>query len=465
MLSKIPIRWRLTGWYFLSAAVIGLFMGLGSWYEMRLSLLDAIDTDLEHRIRNFSGALSEHPVRTPEEVRSVLAREANGIAGGGDFEAFTLDGRLIYQGTHLANLHVPSTAPRSNGEVLVKRTVHTDLAPVRFVSRAVSVGTCTFILEQGEPLSVQYTSLRSFSRSILIWVIIFLTLGSISSYWISRRALDPVYTIIKDARRINVQNVSERLTLPDANDELHLLSETLNAMLERIAVAMAQIRQFTADASHELRSPLTLIRTAAEHSLMRERSPEEMVAAMRRIERETLHTTDLLNDLLLLARTEGHLMRDVLMPLNLVEIVEETVQRISPVSQGKQQSLYYDAPVHPIVIEGDPDLLGRLVLILVDNAVKYTPEGGSITITTETSEGMACLRVCDNGEGIAAEDLPYVFDRFWRADKVRSRKHGGSGLGLSIAQKIVEQYQGCIRAESEPGSGACFSVYLKLSAI
>lgn len=459
MLKKLPIRWRLTGWYFLSAAVIGLFFGLGSWYEMRASLLDAIDTDLEHRIRNFSGALVEHPAQNLDEIRRILDHEATGVAGGADYEAFTADGQLLYQGSGLARLHVPVIAPPL-GAGLVKRTIDSGAVPVRFVSRMVVVGQYRVILEQGEPLTVQYTSLRSLGKSIMVSVLLILILGTLSSYWISRRALDPVFTIIKEVQRINVQNVTERLTLPEANDELRLLSETLNTLLERIENSMAQIRQFTADASHELRSPLTLIRTAAEHSLLRNRSHEELMEAMQRIQRETLHTTDLINDLLLLARTDSCRTRNSEQPQDLVELVQDTVQRMLPLSLAREQELSYQSTPQPIIVMGNPDLLERLVLILVDNAVKYTPDRGVIVVSTECEATMACLRVCDNGEGVAEEDLPHIFDRFWRADKVRLRKHGGSGLGLAIAQRIVEQHQGRIVARSKVAQGMEISVYL-----
>ena len=234
-------------------------------------------------------------------------------------------------------------------------------------------------------------------------------------------------------------------------------------MLDRIESSMRQIRQFTADASHELRSPITLIRAAAEYSLNRARTNEELLEAMGRISRESEHTTQLINDLLLLARADAQADVLVRTTTDLCSAVSDVLERTMPLAQNRQLKMRSEIPALPFLIESGPDLVERLVFILVDNALKYTLPGGEVEVKVAEAGGSVVLEVSDTGVGISVEDLPRIFDRFWRADKVRSRKEGGTGLGLSIAEKIVEQSGGTIRVESEVGRGSRFIVTMPYS--
>jgi signal transduction histidine kinase len=222
--------------------------------------------------------------------------------------------------------------------------------------------------------------------------------------------------------------------------------------------------QFTADASHELRAPLTLIHTAAEFSLRRERSREELLDAMRKILRESGRTSRMVDDLLLLARADSGSDVSALVPVDLCVSARSAVEQAMSLAEPKAVVVNTRIPAASILVEGDEAALSRLCLILLDNAVKYGNPGGKIDFEVAVEDADVVVRVADTGVGIAPEELPHIFDRFWRADKVRSRSMGGAGLGLSIAQWIVRRHHGSITVRSEPGKGSQFLVRLRAAS-
>ena len=313
-----------------------------------------------------------------------------------------------------------------------------------------------------EPLHEFQESREQFEATLLLLALPALLLAALGGFWLSRRALFPVDRITGEARRIHISNLETRLEPPSSKDELHRLVVTLNEMLERIEIAVKRMVQFTADASHELRAPLTLIRTAAEFSLRRERTREELLDAMRKIARESDRTSRLVDDLLLLARADSGSNGSTLAPVDLCVSARNAVEQAMILAEPKGIRVAADIPAEPLPVDGDERALSRLWLILLDNAVKYTNPGGNIRFELTTANAQADAKVTDTGVGIAPEDLPHIFDRFWRADKVRSRSMGGAGLGLSIAQWIVQRHHGSITVRSEPGMGSQFVARLPL---
>ncbi len=221
--------------------------------------------------------------------------------------------------------------------------------------------------------------------------------------------------------------------------------------------------QFTADASHELRAPLTLIHTAAEFSLRRARTQDELVDAMGKILRESERTARLVDDLLLLARADSSTHEALFVPTDLSPSARQAADLAASLAQAKNIELSANIPRDPLPIDGNEQLLEHLWVILLDNAVKYTPAGGRVHFSMRAVASHTETTVSDTGMGIAAADLPHVFDRFWRADKVRSRSAGGAGLGLSIARWIVESHHGEIDIQSEPGRGSSVTVRFPLA--
>jgi signal transduction histidine kinase len=269
--------------------------------------------------------------------------------------------------------------------------------------------------------------------------------------------------IAQTARTISAQNLSRRLVVPNTRDELQRLSETLNGMLERLEGAFRRITQFTADASHELRTPVAVMRTRTELSLRKARSADEYRETIRQVHDDLEQTSDLIEQLMYLARTDCGAETLQFAPTDVAEVLREAWQQGSALAEAKQIEFRSQIPRQPIAISGDSSSLRRLFLILIDNAVKYTAANGRVDVSLRESEGFAVVEVRDTGIGIAESDLPNVFERFYRADKARNRESGGVGLGLSIGRWIAEAHAGLIEVESSLGVGSVFRVRLPLA--
>ncbi len=287
-----------------------------------------------------------------------------------------------------------------------------------------------------------------------------LALALFGGWAIAGRALRPVDTMIRTARTITFSHdLSSRIEAPSHRDELGRLASTFNEMLVSLEVAYRAQQRFVSDASHELRAPLTAIQGNLEllrrHRAMPEAEREE---ALTEVERESTRLSRLVADLLVLARADAGVSLKRC-PVDLDAVVLEAYKEARHLSQG--QTLTLD-PFEPARVEGDEDRLKQLLLILIDNALKYTPATGRATLGLHRRETDVEIVVRDTGVGIAPEDLPLVFERFYRADPARSRDTGGTGLGLPIARWIVEQHDGTITLESLLGQGTTATVYLPL---
>jgi heavy metal sensor kinase len=330
-------------------------------------------------------------------------------------------------------------------------------------ARTIDVRGRRFTICVAEPLQEFQESRERFEGILLLLAAPSLLLAALGGFWLSGRALAPVDRITNEARRISISNLETRLHPPAARDELQRLVLTLNEMLERIDSAVKRMVQFTADASHELRAPLTLIHTAAEFSLRRERTRKELLDAMRKIVRESGRTSQMVDDLLLLARADSGSDASALVPLDLCASVRSAVEEAVILAEPKGIRVVANIPAGPVVVDGEEQALSRLWLILLDNAIKYTNPGGYVRFDVGVTDSKAEAKVTDTGVGIAPEELPHIFDRFWRADKVRSRSMGGAGLGLSIAQWIVQRHHGSIEVCTAAGKGSQFVTRLPLT--
>ena len=278
----------------------------------------------------------------------------------------------------------------------------------------------------------------------------------------ANKALKPVDEITKTARMITSRSLNQRIKLRKTKDEIGRLTETFNDIISRLGRSFNQIRQFSADASHELRTPLTILKGEIEVGLRRRRYPEEYRKILNSNLEEVNHMSQIVDDLLFLSKAdmgEIHIQKH---RINLTELVSEVYAQAKMIATTKDIKVHMSNDVDGVVI-GDRLKLRELLLNLVDNGVKYTPEGGEMGISLERDDGRFKLRVTDNGIGIAPEDQPHIFDRFFRVDKARSREAGGSGLGLSICKWIVEAHGGEISVESEVDKGSIFTLTLPLA--
>jgi signal transduction histidine kinase len=259
-------------------------------------------------------------------------------------------------------------------------------------------------------------------------------------------------------------NLSARLSVPASGDELQRLSETLNQMLARVEQSMVQMRQFTADASHELRAPMTLIYTAAQFALRRERSADDLRDALQKILREAKRSTEIINQLLWLARSDAGIAPIARVSCDIVPIVKDVVSETAILAADKGLTAETNLPDATVRVDVDEPSFRRLLLILLDNAIKYTPAGGNIKVSLTHETNAVEIKVADTGVGIAEDQLPFIFDRFWRADKVRSREWGGTGLGLAIAREVAESHDAQLSVASTVGQGSTFTIRMRRSA-
>jgi signal transduction histidine kinase len=329
----------------------------------------------------------------------------------------------------------------------------------------------------GSPIDQQQATMNLVNRILLLVGLGGVCLAALGGWLLAGRALSPVQKITGTAQEITRQaNSSEslaiRLDVPDTGDELSLLASTFNTMLSRIEDSFNAQRRFVADASHELRTPLTAIRGNVDVLLRQARSDrpvsnEMLTEALTDVHHESGRMARLIADLLTLARSDARSLSESVQHqvVSLEVLAAEAYRTLEPLANGR--FLVFRAET-PVAISGDGDRLVQVMIILGENAIRHTPEGGTITIAVDqvpaTDDDPACARVTvsDTGEGIARENLPHLFDRFYRVEGSRDRGNGGTGLGLSIALGIVRNHHGWIDVETAPGQGSSFTVYLPL---
>ena len=460
MLNFRSLRFRLAAWYFGTVVVISLAAAAGYWYTIQHALDHALDQGLRYRLIGLHRFIEEvHAGGEPELARRLAETSQLGEL----YQVFNADGALISQSEALKRHGVPEHPPADLDFAIRYTTGGTADFQLRHAWQQVRVGGQLLILGVADPQRKYEGVERAFSSVLTISIPLILGLATVCGLWLGRRALAPVSRITEDARAISESNLSARLAVPDSNDEVQQLSETLNEMLNRIELSFTRTRQFTADASHELRAPMTLIYTAAQHCLRRERSREELVESMRKILRESQRTTALINDMLTLARGDSGRESAGLGVVDAAVLLREAAEEATPMGAAQGLQVQLRAPDGPLPVCADEAKLRRLLLILVDNAIKYTA-AGEVTLEGRREGLSVALSVADTGAGIAGEDLPHIFERFWRADKVRSREAGGTGLGLAIARQIAEQHGATLTVESELGHGSVFTLRMPLAA-
>ena len=464
-MRRLSIGVRLTIWYLAIFALAQLVFGAGMWFILRHNLFDLVDDGLEEQIDDLKNFLQSQPKDRPLAKLQEEVNETYAIEHSGEYlEVYAENDRLIYRSSFL-QAHPSVLLPPDQVKRPILRSRKIDDRPFRFSFQKMEINGHTFTVEMGVHADDVVETLHLFRFYLWMFAPVLLLVAAGGGYWLSRRALSPVDSLARTAREISGTNLNRRLQKLDTGDELQRLSDTLNEMLDRIESAFLRITQFTADASHELRTPVSLIRTEAELALRRSRGEAEYKESLRHILLEAERTTALLEQLLSLARTDSGREALHLQPVDLRQTLRTVVdgwQQVATI-RNLQFSSSLDAPESSVM--GDETLLRRLADILLDNAFKYTPSPGSVRLSLEQSANSAVITVRDSGVGIAEEEQSKIFERFYRVDKARSRAQGGAGLGLAIAQWIVTQHRGSIRVESQPGSGTTFRVELPMIAV
>jgi two-component system OmpR family sensor kinase len=359
----------------------------------------------------------------------------------------------------------------SPGEVqeLVQRPRFTDVKTpsgwLRFHNDVVSdEHNRPYLVQVGASLEPIHATLNKFLETLLLLVPVWILAAAGGGWWMARKALQPVEAVTHAAREISISRLDRRLPLHGSGDELDRLAETFNEVFARLDDAVRQMRQFTASVSHELRTPLTAMRGEAEVALLEAGAPEDYRRVLASQLEEFDKLTHMINGLLTLARAEAGEIPLSLQSVDLSALVSSLAEQMEPVAKWKK--LTFDVKAgDKVSVTGDPHWLERVLLNLLDNAIKFTPEGGRVEIRVLPEDNYARIDVRDTGVGIASEAIPHIFESFYRADPSRSKQVEGAGLGLSLVRWIVEQHGGTIQVESQPGQGSCFSVRLPLPGL
>ena len=327
-------------------------------------------------------------------------------------------------------------------------------------ARAPSRGR-SFVVAVAQPTRVQEEELERVRRAFYVAVPVALLLASLGGYFLARKSLAPVVEMGERAARIDAESLGSRLPVGNEHSELGRLAVKFNELLARLDVSFEQQRRFMADASHELRTPVAIVCGESEVALSREaRSPEEYRESLTILHEEGRRLTRIVEDLFTLARADAGQYELAHAPFYLDETAAECVRAVRSLAAQRGVALSHEDGGGEMPIRGDEGLVRRMILNLLDNAFKYTPAGGEVRVSVAREPEGYAIRIADTGAGVPTEARPHIFERFYRADRARSRNGGGAGLGLSIAAWIAEAHGGRVTLESSDRRGSTFLVKL-----
>ncbi len=462
------LRFRMTAWYAGLLASALLLFGVFVYAGLERYLDFSLQKTLTEQSRSIGTQLlasisSKRPGWLASEINEAYAPDVNGhfirVTGA--------DGEIIYlSGPPKDNSFDPSHVPlfTTNGKEEYLKRFQMAGGHRLFVKGMVFTNPdgSRFLVESGAPYDPIENILHGLLVTVGIYMPLVVSLAIGGGYWLMRRSLQPVDEITNRAEGITSTNLSERLPTIKTGDELERLSTALNRMIARLDEAFQHINRFSADASHELRTPLTILQLELEGIVQHYRLDPELVDQIGSALEETHRLSRIVENLLAISRLDAGQVQVEKMKFDLGELTVSTVDQMKLLAEEKLLSMHCHAAAG-VYIEADHARLKQVIVNLIDNAIKYTPPGGEISIDVYTNQNLATVEVSDSGVGIPAEVLPHVFERFYRADKARSRDSGGAGLGLAIVKAICTALGAEIKIASTEGAGSSFMVKLPLA--
>ncbi len=451
----MPIRTRLTLWY--SSVLVAIIVAMAAFLVWRLhaDLVRGLDTSLDVRVQQTAVALED-----PEDRHELL-----------DLEVFRLSRRIVPPGAVTQVVSRTGRLVATTGDGLTRPLISPDVArSIRSTYRATvdasggrSYRVRASALTRTQNVLVVANSLApvaATTRSLLVLLAIAIPVAVALSvalgYALARRALRPIDRMTSDAAAIGADDAERRLEMPLVNDEVGRLGRTLNSMLERLQGSIVEQKRFTADASHELRTPLAIMQSEIDVALRAPETSENPRAALRSMREEVVRMSRLVDSLLMLMRADEGGLELAAGEVDLADVARIVRNRFA----ANDSRITVDAA--PVVVWGDSDRLDQLLTNLVDNALKYAPDG-QVRVDVRADDGSyAIVEVSDDGPGVPAHDVDHVFDRFYRVDKARARSAGGAGLGLAICREIAHAHHGEISVHNGERGGAVFTVKLPL---
>ncbi len=464
----LSLRSKLTAYYLAILSAILLFFGFAIYTYLSRSLLATIDESLIYQARKIENHFA---------VNAGI--DVSGMSEENDEQLLQLSPHLVqvfddnWHMTEEMYLSQNDRLPIDKNDLLKleagKPRFETVKLPNGEEMRVVTLraknheASGTYFIRLGHSLDALRNARRRSLIVLSIAIPLVLLLGSYGGLTLANQALRPVDRITRAAEQIAGGDLAERVPAPAKMDEIGRLAATFNHMISRLQAAFERQKQFTSDASHEMRTPLAVMRGDIEITLRRERTAEEYRRALESNLEEIVRLSRLVEDLLMLARGDSGRVELRREPLDLSKLCQQMVEYISPLADQRQQTLNYNGPNTALMVNVDALRIKQLLLNLLDNAIKYTEPQGRIALGLKTEDKDAVITVTDTGRGIPPEDLPHIFDRFFRRSaKTADRSATGFGLGLSIVKWIVDSHGGKIEAQSEVGKGTTFRVRLPL---
>ena len=450
------LRFRIAGWNAFVVFATATVLLIGVRQGVKAALVVEIDEQLKEDLNELALTIQTLDKLDLPLLEQQLERKASGHEDLGWFVRLIGEERnLIWEsrkpqqaGSQRPTWESEMTGAPDESHRVKSRKLDPPVAQIN----EIQVG-CSLVLTSDELARIDSNAINAF--------LVLCAAAPLIGFWLASRAIRPLAEITDTARRIDANQLAERLPQRGTGDELDRLSSTLNGLLDRVAQQQRARRDFLANSAHELRSPLAAIRSSVEVALLAPRSGEEYEQLLQELIDESTSLEQLVNQLLLLAETDAERLSVQAAPVRFDELVRKAVNMFEAVADTRSIRLT-SVPFPEVVVAGNVQHLRQVVNNLLDNALKFTPDGGTVrvSITQDLSQAQMTLTVQDSGCGIPASDLPHIFDRFFRGERFRARHGpiGGTGLGLSICEGIVSGHQGTIHAESVMGQGTSLIV-------
>jgi heavy metal sensor kinase len=443
------IRTRLTLWYLAVIVVLLLIFSSVAYFMLDYTLYNNLDNTLQNR----ANSLNTPTYVVPKSNELLMSFDANGnetqSVGGVTVDTPKLSG-LIKKAIAGQNAYLSATGTENQN---IRLYATSFLNPFNGQPVVIVVGQTTTEITD---------VLHTFVYVIVIAMVAIIILAGIGGLFLAERALKPVQQITKTAQNIEGSDLSQRINVK-TDDELGMLASTLNEMIGRLEESFNRQRQFTADASHELRTPLAIMQAEATLALSKERVPDDYRKSLETISQESDYMSSVIGKLLFLARSDAGKEQLTFEDVELKGLITGLASNIEALAQDKGIKFAVDAH-EELMVSGDKVKLRQLFINILENAVRYTPTAGHISVSLVKQESNAVVSISDTGIGIPPEHLPHIFERFYRVDKARARADGGVGLGLAIAKIITESHKGKIEVESELGKGTTFRISIPVKS-
>jgi heavy metal sensor kinase len=453
MIAYKSIKFRLTVWYLVAIAVLLVVFGTVAYYLLSKNLYRNLDQSLQARVIELQRTIKVEGDRISFDQKVeelVLIYDANG----------TLRQRL---GPNVEFSNIGETVQQALFGISSFVSAETNQGPyVRLYAAPFNVDSSTRVALVVGRLPNDILSMLAIFRMVMLnSSVLLILLAGVGGWFLAGRTLKPVERIAEIARGIGESDLSRRIDV-ETDDELGRLASTLNGMIARLEEAFVKQRRFVADASHELRTPLAVIQAESSLVLEKPRDPGEYRRSLELVSQEVAYMSEIVGKLLVLARSDAGFEPVNFQEVDVAGLLTELSQDLEALAQEKGLRLTF-GPMDGLTVRGDRVRLRQLFMNILDNALRYTPGGGAITGSVIRKDDQAVVSIGDTGIGIAEEHLPFIFDRFYRVDKVRTDGEGGTGLGLAIATSIAKMHGGSIEVESRFGEGTTFRVLLPLA--